>query len=83
MIEQIVETKKKEVEALKTLELAPRTKRVIPFALKKGVNIIAELKRKSPSAGEIVEARRMAEAPETLGGSRRITVPLPPGRAAR
>jgi indole-3-glycerol phosphate synthase len=53
VIEQIVETKKKEVEALKTLELAPRTRPVIPFGLKEGINIIAELKRKSPSAGEL------------------------------
>ena len=55
MIEQIVETKKKEVEVLKTLELAPRKKPVIPFALREGINIIAELKRKSPSAGDIGE----------------------------
>jgi indole-3-glycerol phosphate synthase len=55
VIEQIVETKKKEVEALKTFELAPRKKPVIPFALREGVNIIAELKRKSPSAGDIGE----------------------------
>jgi indole-3-glycerol phosphate synthase len=55
VIERIVETKKKEVELLKTLELAPRTKPVIPFLLKEGVNIIAELKRKSPSAGAIGE----------------------------
>ncbi len=55
MIEQIIETKKREVELLKILELAPRTKPVIPFSLKEGVNIIAELKRKSPSAGDIGE----------------------------
>jgi indole-3-glycerol phosphate synthase len=55
VIERIVETKKKEIELLKTLELVPRTKPVIPFALKEGINIIAELKRKSPSAGDIGE----------------------------
>jgi len=55
VLEQIVETKKREVELLKTLELTPRTKPVIPFSLKEGVNIIAELKRRSPSAGDIGE----------------------------
>jgi indole-3-glycerol phosphate synthase len=55
VIGEIVETKKKEVEILKRLKLTPRTKPVIPFTLKEGVNIIAELKRKSPSAGDIGE----------------------------
>lgn len=55
MIEQIIETKKKEVEELRAFELTTRTKPVIPFSLKEGVNIIAELKRKSPSAGDIGE----------------------------
>ncbi len=55
MIEKIVETKKKEVEILRTLELTPRTKSIIPFTLKDRINIIAELKRKSPSAGDIGE----------------------------
>lgn len=55
MIEQIVETKRKEVEALRTHELGQRIKPVIPFTLKEGINIIAELKRKSPSAGDIGE----------------------------
>jgi indole-3-glycerol phosphate synthase len=55
VIGEIVETKKKEVEMLKTLKSAPRTRPVIPFTLKEGVNIIAELKRKSPSAGDIGE----------------------------
>jgi indole-3-glycerol phosphate synthase len=55
VIEQIVETKKKEVEALRNLKLALRTKPVIPFTLNEDVNIIAELKRRSPSAGDIGE----------------------------
>jgi indole-3-glycerol phosphate synthase len=55
VIEQIVETKKKEVETMRGIELTPRTKPLIPFSLKEGVNIIAELKRKSPSAGAIGE----------------------------
>jgi len=55
VIRQIVETKKKEVAALGMFEPLARTKPVIPFTLKEGVNIIAELKRKSPSAGDIGE----------------------------
>jgi len=55
VIERIVETKKKEVEALRSVELVQRAKPVIPFSLKEDVNIIAELKRKSPSAGDIGE----------------------------
>lgn len=55
MIDQIVETKKKEVAALGTFKPVARTKPVIPFTLKEGINIIAELKRKSPSAGDIGE----------------------------
>lgn len=55
MIDQIVETKKKEVAALGMFKPVARTKPVIPFTLKEGINIIAELKRKSPSAGDIGE----------------------------
>jgi indole-3-glycerol phosphate synthase len=55
VIEQIVGTKKREVESLRGFELTPRTKPVIPFSLKEGINIIAELKRRSPSAGDIGE----------------------------
>jgi indole-3-glycerol phosphate synthase len=55
VINQIVETKKKEVAALKTFKPVARTKPVIPFTLREGTNIIAELKRKSPSAGAIGE----------------------------
>jgi len=40
---------------MRGIELAPRTKPLIPFSLKEGVNIIAELKRRSPSAGGIGE----------------------------
>ena len=62
MIRQIVETKKREVAALPRHVLSPRTRPIIPFKLKKGVNIIAELKRKSPSAGDIgeIDDRRIA-----------------------
>jgi indole-3-glycerol phosphate synthase len=55
VIKQIVETKKKEIEALMSVKLVQRPKPVIPFSLKEDVNIIAELKRKSPSAGDIGE----------------------------
>jgi indole-3-glycerol phosphate synthase len=55
LIGEIVETKKKEVEMLKMFKPTPRTKPVIPLTLKEGVNIIAELKRKSPSAGALGE----------------------------
>jgi indole-3-glycerol phosphate synthase len=55
MIRAILETKKKEVEALKTTRFGARRKPVRPFLLAGPVNIIAELKRKSPSAGSIGE----------------------------
>lgn len=55
MIRQIVETKKREVAALRGHVFSPRTRPIIPFKLKKGINIIAELKRKSPSAGDMGE----------------------------
>ena len=45
MIDRIVETKKREVAALRHRDIAPRTRPIVPFALRDGVNIIAELKR--------------------------------------
>lgn len=62
MIRQIVETKKREVASLQGQALSPRRRPLIPFNLKKGINIIAELKRKSPSAGDIgeIDDRRIA-----------------------
>ena len=62
MIRQIMETKKKEVTALRGRRLSPRTRPVTPFKLKEGINIIAELKKKSPSAGDIgkIDDRRIA-----------------------
>lgn len=62
MIDRIIETKKKEVAALQNSEIPPRTGPVVPFQLKDGINIIAELKRRSPSAGDMgeIDDRRIA-----------------------
>ncbi len=62
MIRQIMKTKKKEIAALQGRRVPPRTRPVTPFNLKEGINIIAELKRKSPSAGNIgeIDDRRIA-----------------------
>lgn len=62
MIQQIVETKKREVAAIQDQVLSPRKRPLMPFNLKEGINIIAELKRKSPSAGDIgeIDDRRIA-----------------------
>ena len=55
MIEKIIETKRREVEKLKKRSFGQREKPVRQFALGNGANIIAELKRQSPSAGFIGE----------------------------
>jgi indole-3-glycerol phosphate synthase len=62
MIRKIMETKKKEVAVLRGRRVSPRTRPVAPFKLKEGINIIAELKRRSPSAGDIgeIDDRRIA-----------------------
>ena len=55
MIRAILETKKAEVEALKGTNPGARVKPLIPLVFEGPVNIIAELKRKSPSAGPMGE----------------------------
>lgn len=55
MIDAILETKRKEIEGLKGRRCPPRRKPFIPLTFGDGINIIAELKRRSPSAGIIAE----------------------------
>jgi indole-3-glycerol phosphate synthase len=61
MIEKILEVKRREVETLKGRRFGERTKPAISLEAEKPVNIIAELKRKSPSAGFIndIDDRRI------------------------
>ena len=63
MIERIVEVKRREVETLKGRRFRERLKPVLPLKTEEPVNIIAELKRKSPSAGFIsdIDDRRIEE----------------------
>jgi indole-3-glycerol phosphate synthase len=55
MIDKIIQNKKEEVKNLIGQHFAPRTKPIIPFVADGQINIIAELKRKSPSAGFIAD----------------------------
>ncbi|MBA4417985.1 MAG: indole-3-glycerol-phosphate synthase TrpC [Syntrophus sp. (in: bacteria)] len=55
MIDAIIETKKAEIKTLKGLRPGTRVKPLIPLCFEGPVNIIAELKQRSPSAGTIGE----------------------------
>jgi indole-3-glycerol phosphate synthase len=55
MIEKILEAKRKEVRDLRGKRFGTRAKSVVPLSFEGGINIIAELKRKSPSAGFMAE----------------------------
>ena len=62
MIRRIIATKGEEIRIMKGMRHGPRRKPLIPVDFSESVNIIAELKRKSPSAGAIgeVDDRRLA-----------------------
>jgi indole-3-glycerol phosphate synthase len=55
MIDTILGTKRDEVKALRKKRFGRRKKPVVPVVFDREVNIIAELKRRSPSAGFIAE----------------------------
>ena len=58
MISTILETKRAEVKRLAGIRPGPRKRALVPLLLDGPVNIIAELKRKSPSAGFMGEIDR-------------------------
>jgi indole-3-glycerol phosphate synthase len=58
VIKEILATKRQEVEELRGSRLAARTRPVVPPVFDGQVNIIAELKRKSPSAGFMADITR-------------------------
>jgi indole-3-glycerol phosphate synthase len=53
MIDQIVRVKKQEIEDMRGRGFGRRNKPVVPLLFEDTVNIVAELKRRSPSAGYI------------------------------
>lgn len=62
MIDAIVATKRREIAELKRFRPGRRKRPVLPLQLDGGVNVIAELKQKSPSAGKLagIDDRRIS-----------------------